>query len=82
MPSGTITILDLAPLEPYHQDILDIIAGFIWLGFAWGMIKNLPSIIQGAGLISTAEAHTDLIKEQTAYARARMDNFYRHHGGK
>lgn len=51
-PLGTLVIFDAswyAPYKPYGDAVL---SAFLWALFLWRLFKNIPSIIQGSGMIT------------------------------
>ena len=49
---GEVQILDLSWYTPYKETVDNIMSGFLWLLFAWGLFKQAPSIISGGGIIA------------------------------
>lgn len=46
---GTYKIVDLSWYAPYKEYGDNVICMFVYLGFIWGVFKNLANIISGAG---------------------------------
>lgn len=48
---GEVEFLDLSWYTPYKETMDGIISGFLWLLFVWGLFKQAPGIISGAGIV-------------------------------
>ena len=49
---GEMEMLDLSWYTPYKQTVDNLVGGFLWLVFLWGVFKNAPNIVAGAGITS------------------------------
>lgn len=48
---GAVTVLDLSWYTPYKPTVDNIISGFLWIFFLWGLFKRVPSILSGASIL-------------------------------
>jgi len=48
---GEVEVLDLSWYTPYKATVDNIVGGFLWLLFLWGLFKQTPNIISGSGMI-------------------------------
>lgn len=53
---GVVPVLDLSWYAEYKPTVDNIISGFLWLLFLWGVFKQAPNIISGAGMVSNKGA--------------------------
>lgn len=49
---GTHEVLNTKILEPYRNDIKDMISCFLWLGYGFMLIKRIPEILNGMGMVT------------------------------
>ena len=47
---GEMEMLDLSWYTPYKQTVDNLVGGFLWLVFLWGVFKNAPGIVSGGGM--------------------------------
>lgn len=47
---GQVEVLDLSWYAPYKERVDNIVSGFLWLLFLWGLFKTAPGILSGIGI--------------------------------
>lgn len=57
---ASIKPMDLSWYAPYKETVDGIVSGFLWLGYIFLLIKRLPDLVRGAGMVTEDGIRVDM----------------------